>query len=130
MSNIKNLQMGKTICNDTRISIVSSLFGLMTKATYIPTNSVIDARTMELSPSDGNTLLHILQSPAEQMAKLVSGFHPKSVPNGNYMAELCISRDGQFVAIQLLQYHNMNYEPVTDVLVYEGETAGIVRQMF
>ena len=52
MSNIKNLQMWRNICADVRVSIGHSFFGLKTTATYIPTDSVIDARTIDYSQQD------------------------------------------------------------------------------
>ena len=53
MANIKNMRMWESICTDARISIQNSLFGLRSKAIYTPTNSVIDAKSIEYSPEDG-----------------------------------------------------------------------------
>ena len=50
-------------------------------------------------------------------------------PNGNYILEACVSRDGTYVALLLLQYKQLDYEPVTDVLVYEGESAQIISRI-
>lgn len=60
MANIRNLQMWNTICSDARISVSKSLFGLRTTAVYNPTNSVLYARKIELSPADGEHLKRIL----------------------------------------------------------------------
>ena len=67
MTKIKNLRMWQTICNDARISISKSLFGLNTTATYIKTNSVIAANIFEYSPADGEELKTILESPREKL---------------------------------------------------------------
>ncbi len=56
MANIKNLQMWNDICADNRISISKSLFGLKTIVTYNKTQSKVSARTIQLSPSDGEHL--------------------------------------------------------------------------
>lgn len=130
MANIKNMQMWNTICADARISISKSLFGLRATATYTPSNSVIDANTFEYSPADGERLKRLLDTPSEKLATAIGNFRPKTVVNGNYMAEVCISRDGAFLAVQLLQFAHLSYEPVTDVLVFEGDTARIVKQLF
>jgi len=46
------------------------------------------------------------------------------------MAEVCASRDGAFLAVQLHQFTRMSYEPVTDVLLFEGDDARVMKQLF
>ncbi len=130
MANIKNLQMWKDICADDRIRISKSLFGLKVTAVYEPTQSIIDVRTIEYTPQDGDRLHRILSANKEDLAKAIDGFRPKEVPNGNYMLEVACSRDGQFVALLLQQFTRMSYEPVTDTLFFEGDEARIVSQLF
>ena len=130
MANIKNLQMWKDICADARIRISKSLFGLKATAVYEPTQSVIDVRTIEYTPQDGDRLRHILSAPREDLAEAIDGFRPKEVPNGNYLLEVARSRDGQFVALLLQQFTRMSYEPVTDTLFFEGDDASIISQLF
>ena len=130
MANIKNLQMWNTICADARISVSKSFFGLRTTAVYNSTNSVIDASIIELSPADGGHVKTILESSEEDLSKAIGDFHPKPVANGNYIAEVCKSRDEAFVAVLLKQFIHMNYEPVTDVFIFEGENARSVSKMF
>ena len=130
MANIKNLQMWNDICADARISISKSMLGLKTTATYVPTQSVIDARTIEYTPQDGDQIRRILESPVNELAKAIGDFRPKEVPNGNYMLEVARSRDGQFVALLLQQFTRMSYEPVTKTLVFEGEAAKVISQLF
>jgi hypothetical protein len=130
MANIKHLQMWNTICTDARISVSKSLFGLRRAAVYNPTNSVIDVRTIKLSPSDGEHIKHILSTPREDLAQAIGDFRPKPVANGNYMAEVISSRDGAFLAVMLQQFVRMSYEPVTDVLVFEGDDARNIAKLF
>lgn len=130
MANIKNLQMWNTICADARISISKSLFGLRTTATYKPTNSVIETRTFEYSPSDGERLRNLLEKPYEKLVDAMGDFRPKATVNGNYMAEVCCSRDSTFLAVQLFQFTRMSYEPVTDVILFEGPEASSVLKLF
>lgn len=130
MAHIKNLQMWKDICADARISISKSMLGLKTTVVYVPTQSVIDARTIEYSPQDGERLRRILSSHNEDLAKEIYGFRPKEVSNGNYKLEIIRSRDGQFVALLLQQFIQMNYEPVTSTQFFEGVDAQIISQLF
>ncbi len=130
MANIKNLQMWNDICTDARISISKSMLGLKTTATYVPTQSVIDARTIEYTPQDGDRIRRILESSVNELAKAIGDFRPKEIPNGNYMLEVARSRDGQFVALLLQQFTRMSYEPVTKTLFFEGEAAKVISQLF
>lgn len=130
MSSIKNLQMGSTICADSRIGISKSLLGLRTTATYLPTSSIVDSRVIGYSPADGERLKQILALPRSEMSKAIGDFRPKPVDNANYLLEVCTSRDGRFVALLLLHYVLMGYEPVTDVLCFEDMEAYIVSRLF
>ena len=122
--------MWNSICADARIGISKSLFGLRSTAVYNPTNSVIDARTVERSPADGEQVRRILSSSRENLAQANGNFRPKPVVNGNYMVEVCTSRDRAFLAILLQQFTRMSYEPVTDVLIFENDEARTIAKLF
>lgn len=130
MANIKNLQMWNSICDNSRISVKSSMFGLKTTAIYLPTHSTIKAETLEYSPETGDKLKRIIESPKDQLDKAIGLFRPQTTVNGNYMLEKLSSQDGQFVALQLLQFHQLSYEPVTEVLIFEGKDAEVVNKLF
>ena len=130
MANIKNLQMWNTICNDLRINISKSFFGMRTKATYKQTGSTIKARTIEYSPSDGERLKSILATPKEQMSKSIGDYRPKPTVNGNYMIEICKSEDNKFIVLQLLQFNRLEYEPVSELLFFEGDEAKTIGKLF
>ena len=130
MANIKKLRMWDDICNDSRVSIRKTMLGLKTTVIYQKTQSIIDAKTIEYTPQDGDRLLSILEAPMEKLVEAIGDFHPIPVPNGNYLTELCSSQDGEFVAIMLLQFQRMNYEPATPAIVFEGKEAQVVRKIF
>ena len=129
MANIKNLQMWNDICADSRIGISKSLFGLKTNVTYVPTQSAIEARTLEFSPEDGEHLKSIIESTNDNIAKAIGNFRPKEVPNGNYLLEVAKSQDAQFVALLLQQFVQLSYEPVTKTLILEGDEAKAISKM-
>lgn len=118
MANIKSMRMWDTIRKDSRIQIKSSWLGLRTTVTFIPTQSSVEARKLEFSPTDGEQLLRILA--AKDITQAIGDFHPVQTVNGNYMLEVCYTADGTYLALMLLQYRQMVYEPVTDVRFYEG----------
>ena len=130
MTKVKNLRMWHTICTDARISINKSLFGLSTTAIYIRTNSPLSAYIFEYSHDDGEKLKSILESPREKLSNIIGDFHPKKTVNGNFMVEVCASHDGQFIAVLICQFVQMSYEPVSDVLIFEGQDAQTIKQLF
>ncbi len=130
MANIKHLQMWKSICTNEHIDVCSTWFGLCTKVTYIPTGSVVEGRRMEISMEDGSRLKYALELPHDKLISAVSDFHPKEIPNGNYIVELCVSHDRQFCAVMLLQFVGMSYEPVSRIYICEGETAQFLSGIF
>lgn len=130
MANIKNLQMWNSICDNSRISVKSSLFGLKTTVIYLPTQSAIKVETLEYNPETGDKLKRIIESPKDQLDKAIGLFRPQPTVNGNYMLEKLSSQDGQFTALQLLQFHQLSYEPVTEVLIFEGKDAEVVNKLF
>lgn len=126
MAKINNLRMGKTICTDLRIGIRKSLFGLRTQITYIPTNSIVEVKKNEYNSADGARLLDIVEKPE----KPFDDFRPQPTANGNYIAEVCLSQDHNFLAVQLFHYMEMNYEPVTEVLIFENDKANQLSKLF
>lgn len=130
MANIKNLQMWENICADARIRIYKSMFGLRTTAIYGPTNSVIDANTYEYSPEDGKHIKRILEMPQEKMAEAINDYQPKTTDYGNYLVEVCLSRDKRFLIVQLFQFVRLNYEPATEVLIFEDKAAEMLARLF
>ena len=130
MANIKNLQMWKTVCDNHRISVKSSMFGLKTTAVYLPTQSTMKAETLEYNPETGDKLKRIIESSKDQLDKAIGLFRPQTTVNGNYLLEKLSSDDGQFTALQLLQFRQLSYEPATGVLIFEGKDAETINKLF
>ena len=88
------------------------------------------AKTIEFSPTDGERLKSILNTPKEKMSQAIGDYRPKSIVNGNYMMEICVSEDCEFIVLQLLQFNRLNYEPVSELHFFEGEDAKTIEKMF
>lgn len=130
MSKIKNLQMWNSICADSRINVKSSMMGLRTTVSYVPTQSNIRVTTFEFTPQTGDKLKQIIETPREMLKKTVGDFKPHPTVNGNYMLEKLSSEDGQFTALLLLQFLKLSYEPVSEVLIFEGKDAETINRLF
>lgn len=131
MAKFSNLQMAAHLAADPRISTQKSLFGLVNTTTYVPTGSKITAVKHEFKLEQGSDIEHALNTtkgnPAALLAEL-GYMEPAAI--GNYLLEACYSADRNFVAMQMFQYAQLRYQPVTDVHVFEGEEAKLAAKIF
>ena len=130
MSSIKHLQMAEAVCSFSGIQVSSSLFGLFTKAVYLPTGSPVKAETMEFTAEVGQRLQHFLLNDPVRHSSAERIFRDQASENGNYMLELCRSVDNAFAALQLFHYETLSYQAVTRVLFFEGQDAQAVLRLF
>lgn len=119
--------MSKELAYDTRISIKKSLLGLSTKAIYAPTESKLIATKKEYTAEDGARIERAMKASADKRAQQIAAVgKPQPATLGNYLLEECHSADGSFAAMQLFQYSQMSYQPVTNVCCFEGDDAKTV----
>lgn len=94
MANIKNLTMGSLLLSDPRITTVSTLFGLSSKAVYVPTGSKISSSVYEYSAQEEDKLKHLLPLTGAALADAARNVKTlKSHDIGNLRLEVCVSAD-------------------------------------
>lgn len=131
MANFNSLAMSKHFVDDSRIHIKKSFFGLCKKYYYAPTDSLITACRKEYTPSDGYKIEQAMNSESSVRVKQMAALGKKPVTTlGNYMLEMYQSADCQFAAVQLYQFKQLSYEPVTPVYTFEGEDARTIVNTF
>ena len=92
MANIKNLTMGSQLLSDPRINTVSTLFGLSSKAVYVPTGSKISSSVYEYSAQEEDKLKHLLPLTGAALADAARNVKTlKSHDIGNLRLEVCLS---------------------------------------
>lgn len=127
MANIKNLTMGSQLLSDPRITTVSTLFGLSSKAVYVSTGSTISSSVYEYSAQEEDKLKQLLPLTGAALADAARNVKTlKSHDIGNLRLEVCLSADHQFAAMQLFRYSNFVATPVTSLSVYEQADAATV----
>ncbi len=130
MINLNKMWMADVIRKDERMEIRKSFFGLQTKVFYRPTGSVIKLDALEFSPANGAKLKNVLTEKGDKFHEAIMEFKGLGIVNGNYKLEMAVSSDGAFAALTLLQYRQLNYEPVTDVLFFDGGDAKSIHDVF
>ncbi len=129
MANINSLGMGETLSNDARINVKKSLFG--SKVLYSPTGSKVKVFKTSCSPEMGSQLKQLFTGNGDNLAETVSRLG-KFVETefGNFQLQGCVSADHAFVALQLYQFGTLNYDPVSQVKIFEGAEAQTVASLF
>ena len=131
MSRFFSVEIASTVSEHPHVSIKKSFFGLFANAYYNVTNSQIDSYENSYSRETGERIKPLFSVGDKYVigcAKDIGSLHQQ--PNGNYRLDICISRDRQFIALQLFHFENLMYRPVTDVRYFEGEQAEAIDNLF
>ncbi len=130
MTKIKNLEMAKAISNNSDVTIGKTFFGLLEKAVYKPTGSTVTAQVYDFSQDNGERLAKLLTGPMMVLEKEVArGVRMRSIPIGNIRAEICSSKDGQFLAIQLFRFVDFQYQPLTQFMTFTGDDVDTIEKI-
>lgn len=127
MASFKNMEIAPAVTAHEHIYVKQRFLGFSTKVYYKPTLSLVDCTRNYYTLSSGNEIQQFLlkfQSDPKCAEKTHLSMHYD--PNGNYSLEMCASRDGLFVALQLFRYSELSYNAVTDIKIYEGKEAELL----
>lgn len=131
MSRFFSVEMASAVSEHPHVSIKKSFFGLFANAYYNVTNSQIDSYENSYSRETGERIKPLFSVGDKYVigcTKDIGSLHQQ--PNGNYRLDICISRDRQFIALQLFHFENLMYRPVTDVRYFEREQAEAIDNLF
>ena len=128
MSSIKNLEMANALSALSCVTIKKSLFGQT--AVYEPTQSPLKVKTLEYAPAEGERMERLLKLPmGNLMLDIQKNGKPQPTVIGHHRLEVCVSKDQQFVALQLFAFVDFKYNAVTELLTYEGDNAAVILQL-
>ena len=131
MTKIKKLEMAAAVSNEKDITVTESFFGLCEKAIYTPTGSRVKADTYEYSQSNGERLIALVDSGIKELEKeLERGVIVRATPVGHIRAEVCVSDDRQFLALNILKFSNFEYVPVRGPRLFRGRDAEVASRLF
>lgn len=130
MANINHLEMGDQVKALPEIEVHKSFFGLCNSVIYKPTHSKVLVKQNEYTAEIGTLLKTILESDEETAVELLVKVPNTSANIGNFKLEACISADHEFAAVQLLQFVDFDYKPITSMKTYLGKTAAAFAAIF
>lgn len=130
MSKIYHLEMGAEVMGLDEIKVKKGFLGMSVKLIYKPTNSVIKIKENEYTAEDGRKLENILCTEPENMEQAIHDFPVSKTSMGNVKLQGCISNDHQFAAVQLLNFKDFDYKPVSEVHIFTGKAAEAFSTLF
>lgn len=123
--------MSETVLALEQVSSSKTFFGLKTRLTYKPTQSVIDIQILNYTSESASRLERLLGYDNDRLAREAKSAEPfNATAIGNLRLEKCTSRDGNFVAIQLFRFSDYTFMPVSELKVIEGPEADAVAKLF
>lgn len=124
MENVTKMEMANTLLKKECIKVEKAFLGLVTKVIYTPTNSPVMGVCLEYDLANGQKVKHLVEVAPEKVESIIQKEgEPKTTDNGNIRLSLCFSKDHRFAALQLSQFTNFEYHPISDIVIVEGEKA-------
>lgn len=131
MANFTKLQMAHELISRFNITVSKGFLGLGSKAIYTPTGSPIEAQVIDYTAEMGRRLQEVIETPESQLKhKIAKTQAIQATQIGNMHAEVCLSRDRQFAAVQLFAFSELLFKPVCEIKTFTGESAALIASLF
>lgn len=120
--------MGSDIAKNEHIIIKKIFFGLKERIVYNQTGSEVEIKQIEYTSESGKLLETLLKAAKIKDTLAIIG-KIEQRPMSNVRLDICVSKDRQFIALQLFNYYDLMFHPVTGVRVLEGSDAELVAKV-
>lgn len=131
MSKFFALNMAREVAKHPSIHQREYLFGLFRSTVYVPTNSAVESYSNYYSEEDARLFKNLIECKSEKLQESVDSLAKvECSPGSNFRLDLCISHDGQFVAMQLNHVDNEVVTHITPIRYFEGKEAETVDNTF
>lgn len=109
----------------------SLFFGLFHRFLYAPTASTLQFESRYYAPVLREELKELFASSDDAFEKRLAKLNRyEQAVNGNMQVECCFSKDREFGALRLMQYAQIDYQPVSEVRFLQGEAAKQAAKVF
>ncbi len=126
MAKFNQLAMSSELLSNKNLRVVSSMMGLSKKLVYVPTGATVSIKKYNYNAEASSHLLRVIDSDGKGLAASIKACHAQPQAIGNLELDACVSTDKQFAALQLLQFSDYTYHPISKVATFEGEQAQLV----
>lgn len=127
----QSLGLKQIVAQQSYIAQKSVCFGLFSHLVYQPTNSRLRFVSHPYGAVVREEMKDLFRLDDAAFARRLSKCSSyEQAVNGNLMLEGCVSADKQFAALRLLQWSQIDYQPVSEVHQLQGADAAQAAKVF
>lgn len=122
MSKFESIALSLTVVQSGKVNWQKGLFGKY--AAYAPTHSRVDSYRNFYAEQEAERVLQLINASADEadsQLEQLAGLN--TIDKGPVRMDLCMSRDHQFIALQLFRQSAQGYVPISEVTYLEGRRA-------
>ena len=131
MSRFFALKMAEEVANHPMIAKENHLFGLLHDVVYKPTESKMESFSNYYKESDAQLFKNLIECKSDQLESTVNSLKDAyCTDDSSFRLDLCVSKDGQFIAMQLNHIANDVTTHITPIRYFVGKEALQVDKIF
>lgn len=121
----------ESVALQSYITRKSTLFGLINRLVYAPTDSRLNFTCRYYAPILREELKELFALGGQVLEKRLAKMNRfEQAVNGNLLVECCVSADKEFAALQLKHFEQIDYQPISEVRFLQGESAMQAAKIF
>ena len=127
MANINNMPMKDTLLGLSDIATKKSFLGLGSSIIFKNTESPLKGYELYYSFKERGALNSFIDgSPAKLDADYIKDKLATYKESGSILLDVCMSKDKKFIGIQVLQYSDFEYKPLSKSRFFENDEAALI----
>ena len=127
----QSLGLKQIVAQQSYVAQKNVCFGLFSHLVYEPTGSRLRFVSHPYGSVVREELKDLFHLDDEAFARRLSKCSTyEQAVNGNLLMEACVSADRQFAALRLLQWSQIDYQPISDVHLLHGDDAAKAAKVF
>ena len=121
----------ESVALQSYITRKSTLFGLINRLVYAPTDSRLNFTSRYYAPILREELKELFALGGQVLENRLAKMNRfEQAVNGNLLVECCVSADKEFAALQLKHFEQIDYQPISEVRFLQGESAMQAAKIF
>jgi hypothetical protein len=130
MANINNMPMKDTLLGLSDIAIKKAFLGLSTDIIFKNTESPLKGYELYYSSKELGALNSLIDGSPEKLdVEYIKGKLAAFKESGSILLDVCMSKDKKFIGIQILQYSDFQYKPLSKSRFFENDEAAHIEEL-
>ncbi|GEM_PF-1630852 len=130
MANINNMPMKDTLLGLSDIAIKKAFLGLGTNIIFKNTESPLKGYELYYSSKELGALNSLIDGSTEKLdAEYIKVKLSAFKESGSILLDVCMSKDKKFIGLQILQYSDFQYKPLSKSRFFENDEAAHIEEL-